>query len=132
MPGHTTPPTNDDLAEMAENALSAFPVSLARMVQGVSIEVLDAPDDATLEEMGLHSPWELTGLYRGTPVGQRSTLDPPRLPDRIEIYREPLLLEWIETGEDLYRLVRSVLVHEIAHHFGFSDDEIAQIDRGLK
>jgi len=94
--------------------------------------VLDAPDDETLAELNLTSPWELTGLYRGTPVGQRSTLDPPRVPDRIEIYREPLLLEWIETGEDLFKLVRSVLVHEIAHHFGFDDEEIARIERGLK
>lgn len=131
MLGYSTPPTIDDITDLAERALSAFPVSLARLVQGVSIQVEDAPDDGTLAELGLSSPWELTGLYRGTPIGARSTMDPPRVPDRVELYREPILLEWIETGEDLFRLVRGVLVHEIAHHFGFSDEEIEQLERSL-
>jgi predicted Zn-dependent protease with MMP-like domain len=52
-----------------------------------------------------------------------------RMPDLIFLYRQPILLEWIETGEDLYRLVRSVLIHEIAHHFGFSDDDIVRLER---
>jgi predicted Zn-dependent protease with MMP-like domain len=59
----------------------------------------------------------------------RSVNDVMREPDLIFLYRQPILLEWIETGEDLYRLVRSVLIHEIAHHFGFSDEEIAAIER---
>ena len=79
--------------------------------------------------MASSSPWELTGLYHGTPIGQRSVDDIVRMPDRIFLYRQPILAEWIETGEDLYGLVKSVLIHEVGHHFGFNDDEIEAIER---
>ncbi len=72
--------------------------------------------------------WDLTGLYSGTPLTQRSVDDIARPPNLIFLYRQPILLEWIETGEDLYRLVRNVVVHEVAHHFGFSDAEIAKLE----
>ena len=118
----------DDIAEMAERALSAIPARLAIHVRGVSIAVEDMPDDETLDELEIESAWELTGLYRGTPLTQRSIEDIARQPDLIVLYREPILLEWIETGEDLYRLVRNVLVHEIAHHFGLSDEDISTLE----
>ncbi|MEO8715819.1 MAG: metallopeptidase family protein, partial [Acetobacteraceae bacterium] len=83
---------------------------------------------ATLDEMGIESAWDLTGLYHGTPLTARSVDDIARQPDLIFLYREPILLEWIEEGEDLYRLVRNVVIHEVAHHFGFSDAEIAMLE----
>jgi predicted Zn-dependent protease with MMP-like domain len=126
------PPSNDDIADLAERALAAMPAPLAGHVKGVGIAVEDMPDDETLEEVGLESAWELTGVYRGTPLTRRSVSDPMREPDLIFLYREPILLEWIEGGEDLYRLVRSVLVHEIAHHFGFSDQDIEAIEREME
>jgi predicted Zn-dependent protease with MMP-like domain len=122
------PPGTDDIAELAERALSAIPTRLAMHVRGVGIAVEDMPDDDTLDELGIESAWELTGLYRGTPLTQRSVEDVARQPDLIFLYREPILLEWIETGEDLYRLVRNVLVHEIGHHFGFSDEDISALE----
>jgi predicted Zn-dependent protease with MMP-like domain len=128
----TTPPSLDDLAALAEAALAAIPARLARHLEGVGIMVEEQPDDATLEEMGLDSPWDLTGLYRGTPLGSRSFSDPARMPDTILIYREPILLEWIETGVDLALLVQNVVVHEIAHHFGFSDAEIAALEQEMQ
>ena len=76
--------------------------------------------------------WELTGLYRGTPLTERSVSDPAREPDSIFLSREPILLEWIETGEDLFHLVRNVVVHEIAHHFGFSDADIEAIEKEME
>ena len=127
---HTVAPTADDIAALAERALAAIPAALARHVKGVGLTVEDMPDDATLEELGIESAWELTGLYRGTPIGSRSVEDLVRQPDLIFLYREPILLEWIETGEDLYRLVRNVLWHEVAHHFGFSDAAIAALEAG--
>src|SRR5262249_17560014 len=126
------PPSNDDIADLAEHALAAIPAPLAGHVKGVGIAVEDMADDETLEEGGLESAWELTGLYRGTPMTRRSVSDPMREPDLIFLYREPILLEWIESGEDLYQLVRSVLVHEIAHHFGFSDQDIEAIERQME
>ncbi len=77
------------------------------------------------------SPWDLTGLYHGTPINQRSVDDIVRMPDLIFLFRQPILAEWIETGEELYRLVASVLIHEIGHHFGFSDADIEAIEREM-
>jgi len=124
----TTPPGPDDLVEMAERALAAIPEPLRDLVRGTSILVEETPDEETLREMGLDSPWELTGLYQGVPLTQKSVNDIPREPDRILLFREPILLEWIETGEDLFRLVRNVLLHEIGHHFGLSDEDIARLE----
>jgi predicted Zn-dependent protease with MMP-like domain len=132
IPAFGPPPSLDDLADMAERALGTIPVRLARHVQGVGITVEDMPDDETLEELEIESPWELTGLYRGTPLTERSVSDPARQPDLIFLYREPILLEWIETGEDLYRLVRNVVIHEIAHHFGFSDADIEALEQEME
>jgi acetylglutamate kinase len=125
----TTPPSAEDILEMAEDALGAIPEVLRNMVRGTAILVEEVPDDETLSGMGLEHPWELTGLYRGIPLTQRGGGDVRQEPDQIFLYREPILVEWIETGEDLFRLVRNVLIHEIGHHFGLSDDEIARLER---
>ena len=125
-----TPPSLDDILELAEVALSAIPQELRNMVGGTVMAVEEAPDDEVLAEMGMESPWELTGLYRGTPLTQKSVLDLPAEPDTIVLFREPILLEWIETGEDLFRLVRNVLIHEIGHHFGLSEEDIARLEGG--
>jgi predicted Zn-dependent protease with MMP-like domain len=122
------PPSLEDLQEMAETAFAAIPQELREAVRGTAILVEDLPDEETLEALDIEHPWELTGLYRGTPLTEKSNLDVPSGPDTIFLYREPILVEWIETGEDLFRLVRNVLIHEIGHHFGFSDDEIARLE----
>ena len=124
----TTPPDPDTSATLAERALNAIPARLRDHITNLAIAVEEEPDDDTLAEMGFETPWELTGLYRGTPLGERSVSDITRGPDLITLYRLPILLEWIEEGEDLYRLVRNVLIHEVAHHFGFSDAEIAALE----
>ena len=125
---HTTPPSIDDILEMAEQAFAAIPAVLRDMVRGTAIVVEETADDETLEEMGIENPWELTGLYRGTPLTQKSVLDVPQEPDTILLFREPILLEWVETGEELFRLVRNVLIHEIGHHFGLSDADIDRLE----
>jgi predicted Zn-dependent protease with MMP-like domain len=126
------PPSADDIAELAERALAAIPARLAEHVRGVGISVEEMPDDETLDDLGIESPWDLTGLYHGTPLTERSVSDVARPPDLIFLYRQPILMEWIETGEDLYRLVRNVLVHEVAHHFGFSDAAIEALEREME
>lgn len=126
---HTTPPSLDDLVEMAEAALAAIPRELREAVRGAAIVVEETPDDETLAEMGIDNPWDLTGLYRGTALTRKSLSDVPDGPDMILLYREPILLEWVETGEDLFRLVRNVLLHEIGHHFGLSEDDIERLER---
>jgi predicted Zn-dependent protease with MMP-like domain len=126
------PPSADDIADLAERAFAAIPARLAEHVRGVGISVEEMPDDETLDDLGIESPWDLTGLYHGTPLTERSVSDVARPPDLIFLYRQPILMEWIETGEDLYRLVRNVLVHEIAHHFGFSDAAIEALEREME
>jgi acetylglutamate kinase len=128
MPLYTTPPSEEDIHRMAEAALAAIPDRLARHIAGIAILVEDLADDETLADLGIDNPWELTGLYRGIPLTERSVSDPVPFPQTIHLYRESILIEWIETGEDLNRLVASVLVHEVAHHFGFSDAEIERLE----
>jgi len=124
-------PTADEIADLAERALAAIPAGLAEHVRGVGISVEELPDEETLKDLGIESAWELTGLYQGTPLTERSVSDIARQPDLIFLYRQPILLEWIETGVDLYHLVRNVLVHEVAHHFGFSDEAIEALEREM-
>jgi len=127
----TVPPSAEDIEALAERALAAIPPRLGRHLDGVGIIVEDAADDETLAELGIESVYDLTGLYRGTPIGSRSVDDIARQPDLIFLYREPILLEWIETGEDLFALVRNVVVHEVAHHFGFSDEGIEALENEM-
>jgi len=124
----TTPPDLEDMLEMAEAALAEIPAPLRDQVRGAAIIIEETADDETLEAMGIESPWELTGLYRGTPLTEKSVFDTPAEPDTILLYREAILLEWIETGVDLARLVRTVLIHEIGHHFGLSDADIDRLE----
>ena len=128
MPHYTLPPASEDIADLADRALAAIPARLRRHVRGVSILVEEVADDETLAELEIENAWELTGLYRGVPLGLKGAGETRQEPDLILLYREPILLEWIETGEDLFRLVRNVLVHEIAHHFGFSDADIEALE----
>lgn len=130
-PTFTTPPDIIDIEALAGRALAGIPARLRAHITNVGIRVEELPDDATLDEMGIESPWDLTGLYHGTPLNQRSVDDIVRMPDLIFLYRQPILAEWIETGEDLYRLVASVLVHEIGHHFGFSDADIEALEQEM-
>lgn len=123
------PPTLEDMTELAEAAFAAIPAALRDAVRGAAILVEEEPDEETLRELGMEHPWELTGLYQGTPLTERSFGDAPMRPDTILLYREPILVEWVETGEDLFRLVRNVLIHEIAHHFGYSEEGIERLER---
>lgn len=123
------PPDLAELEGLAERALDAIPERFRRHLVDVSIVVEERADDETLREMDIESPWDLSGLYRGTPLPERSVEDVARQPAQVFLYREAILLEWIETGEDLYALVRNVLVHEVAHHFGFSDEEIEALEQ---
>ncbi len=129
MPHYSLPPSAEDIVDLADRALAAIPERLRAHVRGVSLLVEDVADDETLKEVGVDNVWELTGLYRGVPFGQAAGAV-PQAPDQILLFREPILLEWIETGDDLFRLVRTVLIHEIAHHFGFSDAEIEALEGG--
>jgi acetylglutamate kinase len=121
-------PSIDDIIAMAERALAELPQEVRNHLDG-AIMVEDRADDETLRRVGIASPWNLLGLYRGVSLPRRSIFQPTRYPDQIFLYREPILRQWRRTGEDLYRIVRHVLIHEIAHHFGFNDDDIRAVEK---
>jgi predicted Zn-dependent protease with MMP-like domain len=124
-----TPPTLADIVALAQEALAAIPERFTKHARRIGIVVEEMADDETLDAMGIESGYDLTGLYRGTPMSQASEGAPAHEPDMILLYREPILLEWIESGEDLGALVNNVLVHELAHHFGFTDADIDALER---
>ncbi len=121
-------PSLADLEAIAGEAFATIPRALSRHVADVAIHVTDLPDDETMEAMELESPFDILGLYVGVSLDQKSVSDTPSDIDRIYLYRRPILDYWCETEEDLYHLVRHVLIHEIGHHFGFSDDDMDQIE----
>lgn len=127
----TTPPDIADIEALAREAMAFVPTQLRRWAGDVVVRVEEFPDEETADEMGLETPFDLLGLYRGVDMVRKSVLDVPQDVDMIFLYRRPILDYWCETGEDLRDLVRHVLVHEIGHHFGFSDEEMERIERGL-
>ncbi|MCL7465635.1 metallopeptidase family protein [Phaeovulum sp. NW3] len=115
---------------MAEAARLALPQAFASAAAQVVLRVEDFAPDAILAEMGIDDPFDLTGLYDGIPLTQKSVMDQQAGPDVIWLFRRPILDEWAGRGDvALDALVAHVYVHELAHHFGWSDEDIAAIDR---
>ena len=123
------PPSLDELKAIAEAALKTLPDELARHVTGVVIRIADFPDPEIERDMGLKSPFDLLGLYQGVSLDRKSVSDPHPDVDMIFLYRRPILDYWCETGEDLAHVIRHVLIHEIGHHFGLSDEDMERIER---
>jgi predicted Zn-dependent protease with MMP-like domain len=124
----TTPPSLDDIEALAIAAFETIPAVLRDKVKGVVIRVDEFPDEAIEAEMELDSPFDILGLYSGVSLDQKSVDVTPTNVDMIFLYRRPILDFWCETGEDLPHIVRHVLIHEIGHHFGFSDSDMAAIE----
>jgi predicted Zn-dependent protease with MMP-like domain len=122
------PPTLADIEALANDALASIPRRLKKHLGDVVIRVEEFPDEETEEAMGLESPFDILGLYRGVALPHKSLGDPRPNVDMIFLYRRPILDFWCETGEDLGGLVRHVLIHEIGHHFGFSDEDMERIE----
>jgi predicted Zn-dependent protease with MMP-like domain len=125
------PPSLGDLEALARMAFDALPEEFSRHLAPVVIRVEEFPDEETEREMGLESPFDILGLYRGASIAGQEGSQPPVLPDMIHLYRRPILDYWCETGEDLEHVVRHVLVHEIGHHFGLSDADMEAIEEQM-
>jgi predicted Zn-dependent protease with MMP-like domain len=122
------PPSLEQLEAIAKAAFDSLPEEFRRNVQDVPIRVEEFPDEETEREMELESPFDILGLYRGGAIATREGSNPSPYPDMIFLYRRPILDYWCETGEDLVHVVRHVLIHEIGHHFGLSDDDMEAIE----
>ena len=122
------PPSAADIEAMARVALAEIPASLRAQAADVAILVTEFPDEETERAMGLETPFDLLGLYQGVSLDHKSVAGVADDLDRIFLYRRPLLDYWCETGVALEDLVRNTLIHEIGHHFGLSDDDMARLE----
>lgn len=119
----------EQIETIARSTVEGFPEPFRSGAQEVLIEVVEWPPADVLAELGIRDPRDLTGLYEGVPVTERSVSDPVTWPDRVTLYRQPILTELRERGNvTLEELVSHITVHEFAHHFGWSDDDIASVD----
>ena len=124
------PPSAADIEALAHAAYESLPEAFRAQTGDVVIQVAEFPDAETMAALGVENEFELLGLYRGVSLDQRSVLDAPEDIDIIFLYRRPILDYWCETGDTLAAIVRNVLVHEIGHHFGLSDADMAAIENG--
>jgi predicted Zn-dependent protease with MMP-like domain len=121
------PPSREDIERLAEAALLTIPEALRRHVANVVFCVEDFPDAEVSQRFKLTSPFQLLGLYRGIALPRRSVGIVRQSNDMIYLYRRPLLAYWCRTGLALPDIVRHVVIHEIGHHFGFSDADMERI-----
>jgi len=113
---------------IARATIDRLPPAFARHLGDVVLLVEEVADDETLAALGIEHPLDLTGLYSGLPVGQKAGSEAVAMPDRIHLYRQAILSEWVETGVRLDDLVAHVTIHEIGHHFGLSDDDMHALE----
>lgn len=120
-------PTLDDIAAMAREALDSLEEPFRTHAKAVAIKVEDFADEETLETMKIENPYELTGLYSGVALTLEMHSAPSTIPPMVWLYRMPIIDEWAGSGDiTLEELVAHVVVHELGHHFGWSDEEMDQ------
>ena len=119
-----TAPSADAIEAHARAVIARLPDAFRAHLGDVVLLVEEEADAETLAAVGLEHPLELTGVYHGRPVGEKSAFDSGAMPDRIHLYRQAILAEWCETDVRLDDLVAHVTIHEIGHHFGLSDDDM--------
>jgi predicted Zn-dependent protease with MMP-like domain len=129
-PLHGKAPGRADLEAMAAAALKALPAQFRDRCADVVVKVEEFATREQLASVGLSDRWELSGLYEGRPLSERSVWDAGEMPAIVTLFRQPLLDEWRATGVRLDELVTHVVVHELGHHFGFSDDTMHRLEDG--
>ena len=122
------PPTAEEIEAIARDALRRLPEAFSAHLSDIVLQVDEFADEALLAEMGIEHPLDLTGVYEGIPIGERSIDTSGTMPDRIRLFRQPILAEWCEEGEDFAHLVRHILIHEVGHHFGLSDEDMHALE----
>ncbi len=126
-------PSAEEIEALARAALARLPAQFVEHLGDVVLRVEDFADEALLAEMGIEDPFELTGVYEGLPLHEKSIGHSGTMPDRIRLFRQPILDEWIARGDEtLEHLVAHVLVHEVGHHFGLSDETMHALEDAVE
>lgn len=123
-----TAPTLAEFEAMAQDAWNNLPSEFRALAGDVVIRIEDFATDEILDDLDIEDPYDLTGLYQGVSLDRQSVSDAPREPDMVFLYRLPILDEWASGDEELGHLVAHVLIHEIGHHFGFSDEDMEAVE----
>jgi predicted Zn-dependent protease with MMP-like domain len=121
-------PSLVELEVLADTAFQRLPEKFRALCEGLIIRVEDFPTDEVLDEMGAQTEFDLLGLFQGVGLPFRSESAPTHMPNMVWLYRRPILDYWAEHEETLGAIITHVLVHEIGHHFGLSDDDMAVIE----
>ena len=122
------PPSAEEIEAIARDAMRRMPEPFAAHLADVVLQVDEYADDALLRELEIDHPLDLSGVYEGIPIGHRSVETTGTLPDRIRLFRQAILAEWAEEGEPFEHLVRHILIHEVGHHFGLSDEDMHALE----
>jgi predicted Zn-dependent protease with MMP-like domain len=117
--------------QMAQDVWASLPEEFRKPAGDLLVRVDDFATDEALDALGIEDPFDLLGLYQGVSLDKKSTLDVMPQPDMVFLYRRPLLDEWANSGEALGDLIANVLIHEVGHHFGFSDDDMERIEASV-
>jgi len=125
------PPSADEMEAIARRALLSLPEPFAGHLRDVVLLIEEFADDETLDSMGIEDPFDLTGIYEGIPLTDRSVDQSGTLPDKIRLFRRPILDEWAGGEDTLEHLVAHVLVHEVGHHFGLSDEDMHALEEAV-
>ena len=121
-------PSCADIEAIARRTLEALPAPFADHLGDVVLFIEEFADEETLDAMGIEDPFELTGIYEGIPISEKSISLSGTLPDRIRLFRRPILDEWACGEDSLEQLVAHVLIHEVGHHFGLSDEDMHALE----
>ena len=127
-----TPPSADEMEAIARRALDGLPEPFAGHLRDVVLLVEEFADDETLDAMAIEDPFDLTGIYEGVPLTERSVDQSGTLPDQIRLFRRAILDEWASGEDSLEHLVSHVLVHEVGHHFGLSDEDMHALEEAVE
>ena len=125
------PPSADEMEAIARRALLSLPEPFAGHLRDVVLLIEEFADDETLDAMGIEDPFDLTGIYEGIPLTERSVDQSGTLPDKVRLFRRPILDEWAGGEDTLEHLIAHVLVHEVGHHFGLSDADMHALEEAV-
>ena len=125
------PPSADEMEAIARRALLSLPEPFASHLRDVVLLIEEFADDETLDAMGIEDPFDLSGIYEGIPLTERSVDQSGTLPDKIRLFRRPILDEWAGGEDTLEHLIAHVLVHEVGHHFGLSDEQMHALEEAV-